>query len=372
MGAVAVAFALVGAAALAACDEGKQRNQKVRGPLVSVVESNVGPDRPLPANGVVKVRVDRYLLPASISRQAFALSEAGGAPITENYLVSYDPVALTVTLSPEAAGQAGPDRKWLKLGQPYVLRFPVADDNPQNFGLRAIDGATIDPKGLREIAFTVSKDSAPDAEVRPPTIDYCRDVQPVLYQKCGAGSPCHASADTSAAGLFLTTPDGVRYTALRKGAAHGANTGARAAAVNPGRVFGVDMPLVDPGQSANSWLLYKVLLAPLPAEPGTSTALCPNPSGAPPKPPLATTGIGFVQPDGVEQAALADYVPGREMPYPGNEGYVGQGLTYEERQRLRLWIDQGAKVDGCFQCSYPSTPSDGGADGAGPSDAGAD
>jgi len=333
----------------------------VRGPLVSVVESNVGPDRPLPANGVVKVRVDRYLLPASISRQAFALSEASGAPITENYLVSYDPVALTVTLSPESAGQTGPDRKWLKLGQPYVLRFPVADENAQNFGLRAIDGATIDPKGLREIAFTVSKDSVPDAQVRPPTIDFCRDVLPVLSQKCGAGSPCHGSSDSSAAGLFLTTPDGVRYTALRKGAAHGSNTGARAAAVNPGRVFGVDMPLVDPGQSANSWLLYKVLLAPMPAEPGASTA-CWSLGNDVYTPPLATAGVGLVQPDAIEQATLADYVPGREMPYPGNEGYIGQGLTYEERQRLRLWIDQGAKVDACSRCTIKSTADAGAAD----------
>ena len=69
-----------------------------------------------------------------------------------------------------------------------------------------------------------------------------------------------------------------------------------------------------------------------------------------------------MQPDAIEQATLADYVPGREMPYPGNEGYIGQGLTYEERQRLRLWIDQGAKVDACSRCTIKSTADAGAAD----------
>lgn len=332
---------------------------------MSVVAVNVGVGVPLPANGRIQVRVDRYLLPSTVSRQSFALTEASGAPIGANYVVSYDPVTLTVTLAADSG------RPWVVPGQPYKLRLPVADADPQGFGLRAIDGSPLAPGTLRDVSFVVSKDSAPEAEVTDPRIDFCRDVQPVLTAKCG-GKLCHgSSAETAAAGLMLGTFGDVQATATGR-VAHGSATGARRSLPNdPGSVFGVDMPLVDKGNAANSWLLYKVLLAAPPASPIAGDLACPSAGKRTQDPPVAIARPA-TSPDAVEQAILNDYVLGREMPYPstGPADYRTQPLSFAERVRLRLWIDQGAVGESCAACSEPVAEVDGGAPDSGASDAG--
>lgn len=321
---------------------------------------------PLPANGRIQLRFDRYLLPSTVSRQSFALTEASGASIGTNYVVSYDPVTLTVTLSADSG------RPWVVAGQPYKLRLPVADEDPQGFGVRAIDGSPLAGGTLRDISFVVSKDSAPEAEVTDPRIDFCRDVQPVLTAKC-SGKLCHgSSAESAAAGLMLATFGDVQATATGR-VAHGSATGARRRLANdPGSVFGIDMPLVDKGNAANSWLLYKVLLAAPPSSPINGDLTCPGSGKTAQDPPVPIAQPPF-SPDAIEQAILNDYVLGREMPYPGTgpADYRTQPLTFAERVRLRLWIDQGAVGESCGACSEPvSSALDAGAGDAGAGDAG--
>jgi hypothetical protein len=354
-----------------ACDAGKQRNQKVQGPLVSLVEVNVGQNKPLASNDAIRLRFDRYLLPSTITRQSFVLTEQNGAPIDAS-IVTFDPVSLTVTLRRDPKNAS-----WVKVNQPYRLHLAHPDDNPQGFGLRAIDGAPINPNGVRDIGFTVSADVLPSERVDPPRIDFCADVFPIFNSKCGAGSPCHGGTEGVAAGLGLTTTDGIKNSLLNGRVAQGSNTGARAQSTPAGRVFGVDMPLVDPeGDAANSWLLYKILLAPIPSGPvGSPPKIWCTPEGQK-RDPVASR-VPEVRPDDFEFQLLNDYVLGREMPYPprvalspsdGDQYYKSAPLTFEERQRVRLWIEQGAPVQTCLRCDAPN----GGAADGGAADASGD
>jgi hypothetical protein len=356
----------VGAAALvAACDVGKQKDQKVVGPLVTVRESNVGPQAPLAANGVIRLRFDRYLLPSTVVRQSFFILDAENKDVA-GAIVSYDPVSLVVTISPPATGP------WVTPGQPYKLILPVPSETAAGFGLRAIDGATLDPSSMREFAFTASNVTLPPAATQEPSMSFCRDVFPVMQAKCASGSPCHGAPDPSskpAGSLVLTLPNGFRQTAINR-VAQGSNTSARPEIQPPGNVFGIDMPLIDPGSPGNSWLMYKVLLARLPTvvpTDGPDVCLGPGPLGKLELPASSNTSV--VEADDFERHALNDYVLGREMPYPAppdSVSYSTQALSYEERQRLRMWIAQGAIVQDCGACDSVKRQ------GLGPSDAGTD
>ncbi len=359
------------------CDQGKQANQKVRGPLVSLVEANVGVNRPLAANGVIRLRFDRYLLPSTVYRQPVQLiNETTNQPLPAP-VVTYDPVALTVTLRNPVDD---PERKWLEPGRYKVaMRVAGSDGNPE--GLRAIDGAP-----LREaftVSFQVDSTILPRSAVLEPTMEFCADVLPVLQAKCGTGSPCHnapTAGSQPASSLVLTTSDGFRQTACSPSTrtcaprlAQGANTGGSSTSTDTGRVFGIDMPLVAPGDPGNSWLLYKVLLAPLPTTPLTDrdkgfplicsrrglpdagvvasadAGAAPADGGAGVTRTSKPTGIAPTPADDAEHAILSDHVLGREMPYPPltATGYETRPLDFDDRERLRIWIAQGAVLQDC-------------------------
>jgi hypothetical protein len=360
------AFGIAAAALVAACDVGKQKDQKVAGALVTVRESNVGPGAPLAANGVIRLRFDRYLLPSTVTRQSFFIRDAEDKEVA-GAVVSYDPVSLVVTISPPATGP------WVTPGQPYKLILPVPSESAGGFGVRAIDGATLDPNSMWQFAFNVSNVTLPPSATQEPTMRFCRDVFPVMQAKCGTGSPCHGVPVTGsqpAASLVLTVPNGFRQTAINR-VAQASNTGARPEIQPPGPVFGIDMPLIDPGSPGNSWLMYKVLLGKLPTvtqvTDGPDVCLGPGPLGKLELP--AATNTQVVEADDAERQVLNDYVLGREMPYPSppdSVSYSTQALSFEERQRLRMWIAQGAIVQDCGACDSVKRQ------GIGPSDAGTD
>ena len=66
--------------------------------------------------------------------------------------------------------------------------------------------------------------------------------------------------------------------------------------------------------------------------------------------------------DDLERTLLSDYVLGREMPYPApGNAYFSQPLTFQERERIRIWIARGAPVRDCGACSTSVPPArDGG------------
>ena len=410
-----------------------------------MTSANVGPSKGIPADGAVRVQFDRLLLPSSILRQSVMVIDASGAQFSPQPI--YDPVARTVTLFDT------PD-KWLKPDQPYKVSLKVAS-SAGDFGVRAIDGANLNSPS--PIGFITT--AATGAGLGEPTMDYCHDVYPLFAERCSASS-CHGARITGgdparfgtgpsspAAGLILETVAGVNDTAVNR-VANGSNTGALSGRGSaPGPQFGVDMPIIDPGDPGNSWLLYKLLLGQpsdttkptaFPSCFGTNAttvktactsaldctghmaatgvtcdtvttklcvegcssdadcragALCdtklftcntkpPTPLGggctadtdcgvgwrrACAIPTGAATGtcvvpfdplpslalIGFPQPQATlmadaERGVLSDFVLGREMPYP-NMGPNGPNngnpaLTFEELERVRLWIQQGAHL----------------------------
>ena len=338
------------------CDQGVQHDASSPAPYLHVVASNVGPGKTLPPDGAVLLSFDRLLLPSTVIRQSVYLFDAFNVALSPT--VIYDPVTRIVTLGNPSSGE------WLERGQPYkiVLAVPGSDTDDSN-GLRAIDRATLDPASDRVIPFFT--DSTPAGTHGAPRIDFCTDVLPLFQQHCSA-SQCHGAAGPTtpnprfpdgqshpAAGLVLETTAGVVNTAIGLGArrvAIGSNTGPRTAPQSPGRLFGLDVPLVDPRSPANSWLLYKLLIAP-PPPPGTPPSVrrkCDGSPGTPPQDGFQPAVSYAVLSDG-ERARLSDFIPGNVMPYPPDPGSDDrrENLTVGEVQRISTWIAQGAPTSEC-------------------------
>lgn len=341
---------LVALATSAGCDAGPRDDQETRGPAITILGANVGIDTPLPADGAIEVAVDRYLLPSSVTRQSFVLVTGDNENIPEAQapVVTYDPIARTVTLR-------GQRRPWLDEGKLYKLVVTTPGESPTS-GLRAIDGATLAPRQKRRFEFFVGPPSGkPYVEPRP---DLCRDVLPILANKCGGGF-CHGDSPSAAQGLVLTTPKGLGTTAIGRVAHESDTTGRSGDPESEGRVFGVAMPLVQPGSPANSWLLYKVDAAPPPSRAEAPSFSCPSPPGVTTPAPALPYAPQLPVPraaDEIERGILRDLLGSREMPYPapGPEEYATAPLTFEEREILRLWIAQlapGAALPACGACT---------------------
>ncbi len=334
----------------ARCDAFTQRDDTAVGPPIHVVGANVGIGKDLPRNGVIQIAFDRFLNPQWVTRQSVALrDEFGGAP--DSPIIQYDPVTRVVTLS-----NPNPGQPWLEADQFYEVLFPSPVE-AGDFGLRAIDGATIDPS-TGPIGFRVS--ARLSVLPVPPKIDFCSDVMPIFRTvqldtstgksnqgRCSNGA-CHGVQQQgvldTAQGLVLNTEDGIRFTAIGVVANETNTTALAGQPLPPQNNFPVGMPIIDPGNPGDSYLMYKLLRADPTDDPGDAGAL-PYTACKPTTPPF-DYGPGGLAPDD-ERARLASQVPGRRMPW-GNPS-----LTLDELERVQLWITQGAQVDDCSGC--PST-----------------
>lgn len=328
-----------------------------------VVGSNVDGSHKATTNGVIQIAFDRALLPLTVNRQSFVLLDYTMTPLAP--IVTYDPVALVVTLSNPDPTNPG----WLKADQAYKVVLGIPDGNADVGGVRAIDRMPLDPHETRQIGFLVEgRTRDPSVLISGPPINFCNDILPIFSASCSQGS-CHGAIEGKvrpAAGLVLATSAGVAATAISR-VANGSNTGPFA---GPGRapshVFGVDMPIVDPGNPGNSWLLYKVLLgAPSPpvevVDAGTADARAPASDGGAgpavrppcvPQPAFESSAVAANGLSDAERARLSDFVLGNRMPYPAAPGRdsTGDTLTLDEMERLRAWIQQGATVLDCAAC----------------------
>ncbi len=286
----------------------------------------------------------------------------------------------TIGFEATPAGRDAPaGEPWLTEGQTYTLILPIPEGDSDVGGFRAIDRATLFRDQKREFAFQVG----PKANVPPePSVTFCRDVLPIFAAKCSLPT-CHGSGDRAAAGLVLDTSAGVSATAIRR-LAQGSNTGSRSAqAASGNRFFGVDMPIIDPGSPGNSWLLYKVELARQPAPrqdpPSYACTVGLNEPSAKfvfaPLVPQAQRAA-----DDIERSILDDFILGREMPFPPSRAgaYEDEPLTFDEREKLRLWIQSlpadGVSVPDCGGCGVlpdaDAGVSDSGTDASAAGDAG--
>jgi hypothetical protein len=342
-------------AAAASCDAGKRHKQQTLGPYITILGANVGVDRMLPADGVVQVAFDRYLLPSTVNRQAIAIVDSSHQPLTPDLalITTYDPVARTVTIT-------GMKQPWLTEGLSYTIIFGIPQGDADQGGLRAIDRSTLSPDQPLEISFLVGPKQSLTVE---PAVSFCRDVLPIFAAKCGL-STCHGTGGQAAASLVLDTSAGVGATALNR-IAQGSNTGPLSTRPPAGQAhFGIDMPIVDPGNPGNSWLMYKVDLArpPTLVDPEDRFA-CSNGLSEPKTPfvfaPLAPQAQRTA--DDVERSILENFILGREMPFPAISpvAYGELPLTFDEREIVRIWIKSlapGAALPECGGCGTYTPP----------------
>jgi hypothetical protein len=325
---------------------------------VHVVSSNVCPGQaPIALNGRIEVAFDRLLLPNCVTRQTFFLKDKSGNEVAGMaggvYQVAYDPVDRIVTIL----------NAQLADGQSYELDIATPANPSDPNGLRAIDGVTLDPamplapgcasSAQSKAALTFVAMASAQPPPAAPTVDFCKDIMPIFAGKCGTGA-CHQPLpppNGRAEGLALLSPGDVASTAVGL-VAHEANTGARAAAEPPGRLFGVDMPIIDPGSGAqssgdpgNSWLIYKMLMAvPVATTRTVPATTCSDGGAATPTPVTAFHAITPQPLSDSERGILSNLMPGREMPYPVLVGAElsqnGQTLSLDELQRVSRWIGQ--------------------------------
>jgi hypothetical protein len=278
---------------------------------VHLVATNLA-SKQLPANGTIELAFDRLLLPSCITRQTFQLGDLAGNALTPT--VAYDPVSRVVTITPLSP---------LTPGQDYEIGIASPQSSADQNGLRAIDGATLAVGSTNRVGFQATV--ATSASVPAPTVDFCNDVFTPVFGTCG-GNGCHGTA-FPAAGLLLTTVAGVAQTAVGR-VAHGSNQGPRAAPSPAGLHFGEDMPIVDPGTGsggdpADSWLLYKMLMA-VPeagagpcdagvdapseagAEAGADAAALPEPSGSDAGAPEASSSDATTADSTLPEAGSSD------------------------------------------------------------------
>jgi hypothetical protein len=342
-------------AATASCDAGKRHKQQTLGPYITILGVSVGPKKVLPADGSIQIAVDRYLLPSTVNRQSVAIVDSAHQPLPPDLapVVLYDPIARTITLSP-------PKLPWLTDGLSYTLLMGVPEGDADQGGIRAIDRSPLDPDQPREFGFLVGPKTNVPFE---PTVSFCRDVLPIFAAKCG-NSTCHGTGGHAAASLVLDTSAGVGATALNR-IAQGSNSGPLSTRPPAGqRHFGIDMPIVDPGNPGNSWLVYKVELA----RPPTSTDqtdkfACTNGLTEPNVPFVFAPLVPEAQRSAyeVDRSILSNYILGREMPYPTTTpgGYGTEPLTFDEREIVRLWIKglrPGSALPECGGCSVFTPP----------------
>jgi hypothetical protein len=354
--------------------------------------ANLPDQKVVPINQPIILQFNRFLNPFTVTRQTIRLLDSSGAPFTDA-VFDYDPVLLQVRLSNPGGGEM-----WLVEGQRYQVTMAAATPamatgmgtGPSSGGVQAIDNATFSQM-TTTIEFTAGPPGAPFVE---PTMHFCADVWPFFkgpliqpppfvagappppsYYVAACQSPnCHGAPQSTmvtprfptgesepAEGLVLDTPAYVAQTAIGK-VANESNVGAMASSGAPGAIFGINMPIIDPGTSgtgdpANSWIMYKVLLGePLPESMNQIPAVACNAFKTTTSYPA---GVSPVITD-AERARLSNFIPGREMPYPppvdaGDMGDVltipppggldDDALTLDQMERLRLWIRQGALFD---------------------------
>ncbi|WP_437746385.1 hypothetical protein WME73_16330 [Sorangium sp. So ce302] len=244
------------------------------------------------------LKFDRYLLPSSVSATVGAESVcvSGDLATVQTYADCVNPIALAPTYNPvqrevifrQIEGMPG-----LVPGTRYALTVFKPADEAALSGIRAFDGASLG--GNTRIEFSVAATNPPQAmPERPPSGDfYCqRDLECVaemcaddpVCSVCVKGAAyflstcvgCHFDG-SAAAGLNLNLGgpmfnriDALLDTAIGR-TAHQTQMGEKAhmGEASPER-FGRAMPLIDPGNPGNSYLLYKILIGQSASDPSLS------------------------------------------------------------------------------------------------------
>lgn len=262
----------------------------------------------IPPNAALTLTFDRYMLPSTVIRQSVCLQ-----PLTD-VVQSYEDCAAAVFLEPRYEPTRREVSLALKSGQlakntTYRLTIFVPTDDGITVGFRAFDGAALAANVSFELRTT--DEDGPASSTAPPEPS---DLACALLAGCAS---CHAGG-SAPMGLDLSSAEAARRTAVGR-AAHATQLGEHAsvAETSPAR-FGRAMPIIAAGSAANSYLIYKLLIA--------------EPDGS--------LGEGIAE--GERERLRAAFVPGLPMPPPERAGLTGAEIT-----RFGRWIDAGAIYPSC-------------------------
>lgn len=245
-----------------ACDAGERVTDPPHGPLLgllsTVPQDGEGADCSptdlscgVPIDTPIRIRFDRLLLPSSIRREAIHVYTGTLQNPAPHLTVRYDVLTGELVFEFQAV-----------LQRKALYQVELRDANLDGTGLRAFDGAPLNASGRAlRWSFVTSGERrsgpAPSKGWREPT---CDDVLRRLAPSCASGC-CHGSPEPPM-GLGLGDPASLHATAIGR-TAHQAETGPTPGIplLNPNR-FGVAMPVIAPGSTENSYLVYKLLLSP--------------------------------------------------------------------------------------------------------------
>ena len=219
-------------------------------------------DCTVPTNVTLAFRFDRFLNPATVSRQALRLysGDPSVAPAPPPFEVAYDPIERVVEYR-MPSGYA--------LQPATLYELELIADGPESSGIRAFDGAPLSEGDipLRGVFVTGDDQVAPPDEPAPKCDEIVGNAEAVL-NTCSGGA-CHQKGENVVGelavgdaphSLWLDTPSHFSLTAVNR-IAHQTETGDQSGGVasERGPRFGVRMALVDPHNPGGSYLMYKLL-----------------------------------------------------------------------------------------------------------------
>jgi hypothetical protein len=301
----------------------------------------------VPVNATLTLRFDRFLNPASVNRQAIRVftGDPNLSPVIP-FDVHYDPVERVVEFRMPSGYGFVPRAL-------YQLEL-VVPAQPDDFGIRAFDGAPLAANGAPlSLSFMTSRvTEQPAFRSAPSCEEIVRDVlaDPELGN-CASGD-CHHSGPHrlggAPQGLWLDGRQNLRITAIGR-VAHETEFGDQSGVpLQDSPRFGVQMPLIDPRNPGNSFLLYKLLrnpknFEPCPAEteqelsPVCMTSADPGESLYQ---RLPLSEFDSVLPSPEESERLREwFVRGEPMPFPRGEA---RGVSLQGLRALTAFIAAGA------------------------------
>lgn len=319
--------------ALAGCDQGPRLIDPVAGPALQLVSSypthGEGLDCPLadrscgvPIDARVELRFDRFLLPSTAVRNSISFFTGAASNFVPadrsgpEIIPAYDPLERVVTFSL-------PGDVTLQPNTLYTVVIPIASTDDA-VGFRAFDGAPLAGDEPLRLSFRTSDAREVDPP-EPPAEVSCADFVCTAFGQAEAGcelpiasgcaaANCHGAPDTEPRmGLSLASPDAVAASAVTR-VAHQTETGPTTGRTfqSPPR-FGMAMPLIDPTRPSNSYLVYKLLLAPESYQPAFEGEPCSRYRAV-------VDPERCIQPDEAELARLREwFVRGEPMPLTDHE-----------------------------------------------------
>ncbi len=211
----------------------------------------------VPIDAVFELRFDRYLLPSTAVRQSFFVysgEQSNAIPGIDLPALSprYDVIERVVSYELPSGVTLQPNTHYT-----MELVAPVYEDD---LGFRAFDKRPLDEETTLRLSFLTSNQRKTPGPVQADGT--CSTAVSTLSTHCASTrGGCHTRDDREM-DLDLSDANGLILTAIGK-VAHQTETGPNTGVPtqNPDR-FGEAMPRIDPGRPDNSYLIYKLLLAP--------------------------------------------------------------------------------------------------------------